>query len=276
MQYHTNSATFELPQRLKDKSMHMFVLRDDGPSEFSIVISHADVQPEETLADFGDRLLKELGRALPRFQLRGMKDCEIGGSPAIELSYSWRKDGNFMHQRQAVVLIEGPTPDSRQAMLVAGTCLTAFSEEWNAAFDEMLASMALRHPLSTAAAAPKRKAVVATEPYTFALSARRRSLHVYANQREACRKTDPREVELDAWAFFDAAGNRLQPHFTAPNSYDPGLRNTGMYELAAHPDPEASNLLDNLHLATIFDPPLDVPGMPHLAAVRSFLEQQAG
>lgn len=276
MQYHTNSATFELPAQLKDKSMHMFVMRDDGPSEFSVVITHADVPAEESLTDFGDRLHKELGRALPRFQLRGLKDCLVGGSPAIELAYSWRKEGNFMHQRQAIVFIEGPVPGTRQAMLIAATCLDAFSEEWNAAFDGLLSSMTLRKPLSVAAAAPKRKVVAATQPYTFALSARRRSLHVYANQAEACRKTDPREVELETWAFFDAAGNRLQPHFTVPNSYDPGLRNTGMYQLAAHSDPEATNLLDNLHLAVIYDPPMDIPALPHLDAVRSFLEQQAG
>lgn len=178
MQYHTNSATFELPAPLKDKSMHMFVVRDDGPSEFSVVITQADVQREESLADFGDRLQKELGRALPRFQLRGLKECQVGGSPAIELAYSWRKDGNFMHQRQAIVLVEGPAPGTRQAMMVAATCLNAFSDEWNAAFDGLLASMTLRNPLSVAAAAPKRKVVVATQPYTFALSARRRSLRL--------------------------------------------------------------------------------------------------
>jgi hypothetical protein len=274
MQYHTNSATFELPSQLKDKSMHMFVMQDDGPSEFSVVMSQADIAPEDSLADFGDRLLKEMTRALPRFQLRGMKDCEVGGSPGIELAYSWRKESNFMHQRQAVVLVEGPAPGSRQALMVTATCLAAFSDEWNAAFDGILASMTLRKPLSVRAAAPIRKVVAATQPYTFALSARRRSLHVFANQGEACRKTDPREVELDTWAFFDAAGNRLQPHFTAPNSYDPGLRNTGMYQLAAHPDPDASCLLDNLHLAAIFDPAPEIPALPHLAAVRSFLEQQ--
>lgn len=276
MQYHTNNATFELPAQLKDKSMHMFAIKDDGPSEFSVVMSQADIDPEESLADFGDRLLKELGRALPRFHLSGMKDIEVGGSPAMELAYSWRKDGNFMHQRQAVVLVEGAAPGSRQAMMITATCLAAFSDEWNAAFEGLLSSITLRKPLSVKAAAPKRKAVTATQPYIFALSPRRRSLHVYATQAEACRKTDPREVELDTWHFFDAAGNRLQAHFTAPNSYDPGLRNTGMYQLAAHPDPEATTLLDNLHLAAIFDPPSDIPALPHLAAVRSFLEHQVG
>ena len=194
----------------------------------------------------------------------------------MELAYSWRKDSNFMHQRQAVVLVEGAAPGSRQAMMITATCLAAFSDEWNAAFDGLLSSITLRKPLSLKAAAPKRKAVAATQPYTFALSPRRRSLHVYATQAEACRKTDPREVELETWHFFDAAGNRLQAHFTAPNSYDPGLRNTGIYQLAAHPDPEATTLLDNLHLAAIFDPPPDIPALPHLAAVRSFLEHQVG
>lgn len=274
MQYHTNNATFELPAQLKDKSMHMFVIRDDGPSEFSVVMSQADIEPEETLAGFGDRLLAEMGRALPRFQLRGMKDTQVGGSPAIELAYNWRKESSFMHQRQAVVLVEGAAPGSRQAMMITATCLAAFSDEWSAAFDSILSSMTLRKPLSLKAAAPRRKAVVATQPYTFALSARRRSLHVYATQAEACRKTDPREVELDTWAFFDAAGNRLQAHFTVPNSYDPGLRNTGMYQLVPHPDSEAATLLDELHLAAIFDPPPDIPTLPHLAAVRSFLEHQ--
>jgi hypothetical protein len=70
--YHANHATFELPAQLKDKTMHMFTLRDDGPSEFNVVVSHADVKPEEQLDQFGERLTKELTRVLPRFQLAAM------------------------------------------------------------------------------------------------------------------------------------------------------------------------------------------------------------
>ena len=57
--YHANHATFELPAQLKDKTMHMFTLRDDGPSEFNVVVSHADVKPEERLDQFGERLTKD-------------------------------------------------------------------------------------------------------------------------------------------------------------------------------------------------------------------------
>ncbi len=36
--YHANSATFALPDRLRDKSVHMFTLNDEGPSDFTMVI----------------------------------------------------------------------------------------------------------------------------------------------------------------------------------------------------------------------------------------------
>ncbi|MFP5394252.1 MAG: DcrB-related protein, partial [Gammaproteobacteria bacterium] len=150
--YHANHATFELPAQLKDKTMHMFTLKDDGPSEFSVVVSHADTQPEEQLEEFGDRLVKELTRALPKFQLRAMKERSIDGSPAVELAYSWRNEGHFMHQRQAMTLVQGPRPGSTQALMIAATCLEAFSDEWNAAFDGILDSMKLRRPLSAAPA----------------------------------------------------------------------------------------------------------------------------
>ena len=94
--YHANHATFELPAQLKDKTMHMFTLRDDGPSEFNVVVSHADVKPEESLDQFGDRLAQELTRALPRFQLKAMTERLVDGAPALELAYSWRNDAGYM------------------------------------------------------------------------------------------------------------------------------------------------------------------------------------
>jgi hypothetical protein len=215
-QYHANSATFELPERLKDKTMHMFTLSDDGPSEFSMVISHADTQPGEQLQDFGTRLMSELGRALPRFQLRSMTERLLDGTPAIELAYSWRNDGNFMHQRQVIGLVEGASEAHVQAILIAATCLQPFTEEWNATFDEMLASVKLRRPLAAPPVAPLQLPEVVNPsglPIVFAFSDRRRTLHVYASADEACRKVDAREVEHRAWDFFDADGEPLTADF---------------------------------------------------------------
>jgi len=217
-QYHINSATFELPDRLKDKTVHMFTLSDDGPSEFSVVVSHADTQPGEQLQDFGTRLVAELGRALPRFQLRVVSERQLDGTPAIELAYSWRNDGHFMHQRQVIALVEGATPGSVQAILVAATCLAPFTDEWNAAFDQMLDSVALRRPLAGPPVSPPAlvDAVAIVQPsgmaIVFAFSERRRMLTIYASADEACRKADAREVAHQAWAFYDADGEPLKAH----------------------------------------------------------------
>ncbi len=215
-QYHANSATFELPARLKDKTMHMFTLSDDGPSEFSLVISHADTYPGEQLQDFGTRLMSELGRALPRFQLRSMTERRLDGTPAIELAYSWRNDGNFMHQRQVIGLVEGTVEGSVQAVLIAATCLQPFTDEWNATFDQLLASVKLRRPLAAPPVAPLQLPELVNPsglPIVFAFSDRRRTLHVYASADEACRKVDAREVEHSAWDFFDADGEPLAANF---------------------------------------------------------------
>jgi hypothetical protein len=152
-QYHTNAASFDLPAQLKDKSMHMFTLKDDGPSDFSMVMSHADAEPGEEVDDFANRLLKELDKALPKFQLRGMSQRTLDGSPAVELAYSWRNDGIFMHQRQVIALMQGPVEGTVQALLVAATCPKGFSDEWNAAFDQVLDSVKLRRPLAAAGGA---------------------------------------------------------------------------------------------------------------------------
>ena len=272
VQHHADHASFELPARLKDKTMHMFTLKDDGPSEFSVVMSHADTQAEEKLEDFSDRLLKELTRALPKFQLRGLKETTLDGAPAIELAYSWRNDGNFMHQRQAITIVQGARPGTTQALMIAATCLAPFSEEWNGAFDALLASVKLRRPLGAAQQAAAPPASAPSLPYVYALSERRRTLHVFGDQDEACRKTDAREVEQDAWAFFDAAGAPLQASFTVPNS-GTLFRKAGAYLLAPHADPAAPGLRARLAQAAVLQTSSAAIAFTSLAEVQAHLDQ---
>ncbi|CUI03126.1 DcrB-related protein [Massilia antarctica] len=248
--YRTNHATFEMPAQLKDKTMHMFTLSDNGPSEFCVVISHADAQAEDTLDNFAERLLAELGKALPDFQLDDSGERAIDGTPAVELAYRWRNDSNLMHQRQVIVLLPGAGAGSQQAMMIAATCFQAFSTQWRAAFEGMLVSVRLRHnaPLAgnDSAAMPATAA-----PTVFALSERRRTLQAFASAEEACRKVDAREVEQDAWTFYDAAGAPLHANFVVPNS-GTLWRKAGSYMLEARPERGAPGLRERLHLATIF------------------------
>ncbi|WP_167241262.1 DcrB-related protein [Massilia genomosp. 1] len=273
MHYQTNHATFELPAQLKDKTMHMFTLNDNGPSEFSVVISHAPAQAEDTLANFSERLLAELGKALPDFHFGGSIERMIDGTPAIELTYRWRSESNFMHQCQVITLLPGAEEGSQQAMLIAATCLQAFSVEWKAAFDGMLDSFKLRH--KTVQAGGDGAGVVASmEPTIFALSERRRTLQVFASADDACHKVDAREVEQDAWAFFNAAGVPLHANFLVPNT-GTLWRKAGSYTLEARPERGAPGLRERMHLATIF-----VAGSPEvrlssIAEVQAMLGQSA-
>lgn len=267
--YDAHHATFTLPAQLRDRTMHMFVLKDDGPNDFSFVVSHADTQGEEDLAEFADRLIKEMSRALPKFLLRGMQERQLDGSPAMELTYSWRNNGIFMHQRQVVVLVQGNAPGSKQAMLMAGTCPNGFSEEWLEAFDNILASVKLRRPLDAQAQLPNPQKPEL--PYVFALSERRRLLHAFPDLESACRRTDAREVERSTWEFFDALGQPLQPRFTQPNA-EWLYGQPGSYVLEPVRGNELPPLNARLHLASALEPHEGVP-LPDLAAVRDLLQQ---
>lgn len=56
MHYQTNEATFTLPEGLLDKTVHMFVLNEDGPNEFSIAVSRSNIPVTETLNEHVQRL----------------------------------------------------------------------------------------------------------------------------------------------------------------------------------------------------------------------------
>jgi len=273
-QHRTNHVSFELPTRLKDKTVHMFSLTDSGPSDFNVVISHAEAGPEETLADFKDRLLQELEKSLPKFLHAGTRERLLDGSPAIELAYSWRSEGKFLHQRQLITLVPGATPGTRTALMIGATCLRAFNDEWKAAFEGILGSMKLRHQGEQDSASAS-DALAPAAPAVFAVSERRRTLHAFLDHEEACRKIDAREVEQDAWTFFDAAGDRLYPNFVVPNS-GTVWRKAGTYVLEARPQLAGASLRDSLNGLTVF-----VQGSPavpfnSIAAVQAHLDKLAG
>jgi len=270
--YHANHATFELPAQLKDKTMHMFTLRDDGPSEFNVVVSHADVKPEESLDQFGDRLAQELTRALPRFQLKAMTERHVDGAPALELAYSWRNEAGYMHQRQVITLVQGSKPGTIEAMLMAATCMREFSDEWNAAFDAIVDSIRLRRPLPQAQeAAPA--APSPDLPTIFALSEPRKTLHVFADRHEAGSRLSARDVNQDHWEFYDADGTRLQANVSRTNGGLSLLRPSGTVTLQRTPEPPGPALGERLHLAQYIQASSSSVPFYSLTEVRAHLDR---
>jgi hypothetical protein len=272
--YHANHATFELPAQLKDKTMHMFTLRDDGPSEFNVVVSHADVKPEEKLDQFGDRLAQELTRALPRFQLKSMTERSVDGAPALELAYSWRNEAGFMHQRQVITLVQGSKPGTIEAMLMAATCLREFSDEWNAAFDAIVDSIKLRRPLEQAQAQDGTAGAPAPALATiFALSEPRKTLHVFADKYEAGSKLSAHDVNEHHWEFYDADGTRLRAHVTRASGGLSLLRPSGTVTLERPAEPHGPALAERLHLAQYIQASSSSVPFYSLTEVRAHLDQ---
>ncbi|NHZ35824.1 DcrB-related protein [Massilia rubra] len=273
MPYHADHAIFELPAQLKDKTMHVFTLGDEGPSEFSVVMSHADAQGDDSLVNFANRLVGELGKALPGFRLMSTLELSLDNTPAIELDYRWRSEGIMMHQRQVMAMIPGAESGAVQALLIAATCRSAFTDAWNDAFDEMLDSVRLRHNNASGAGAAL-KAAAPLASTVFALSERRRTLHAFADHDEACRKIDAREVEQDAWRFFDAAGTPLHPDFVVPNS-GTLWRKAGSYVLERRPERAAPSLRTQLYQASMFVAGSPLVRLSSIAEVQAMLAQSA-
>ena len=94
-------------------------------------------------------------------------------------------------------------------------------------------------------------------------------------QEEACRKIDAREVEQDAWAFFDGAGNPLHANFVVPNS-GTVWRKAGMYVLEARPEQSAPGLRDYLSRVSIYNPSSPAVPFGSIAALQAHLDRTAG
>ncbi|WP_167090589.1 DcrB-related protein [Massilia frigida] len=67
---------------MKDRTVNQFIINDNGPSDFSFVISRAGDFAETTMDAFAGHLAAELRKALPKFELLDKRGLVIDGSPA--------------------------------------------------------------------------------------------------------------------------------------------------------------------------------------------------
>lgn len=223
--YELDEASLELPQILKDKTVHVFALNDDGPNEFNLVVSRAEAQTDDTLDEFAERLSAELKKALPKFQLKRRQEATVDGSPAVELFYQWSNNGIAMQQRQTITLVQAAHAPVPQALMVAGTCMHAFTEHWHGVYDRALASMKVRRPWPPVAIGeaandegPSAEAEppLVLMPCAFALS-RNHTLHVFASLEEIPAHVGALEVEEGLWKFYDQDGHPAEVLWQQPN-----------------------------------------------------------
>jgi hypothetical protein len=240
MDYRFNEASVVLPAQLIDKSLQTFILADGGQS-FNVVVSRVDPEPEESLAQLCERLLKAWQSELPQFKMIERRHIIVDRQTAECFDCRWNASGITIHQRQVVALAPGPEADEpMNGLIVTGTCQNQFAEPYTGIFEKFVKSLRWRH----AAQIPDERG---TEPprYCFALSRNDGALHVFAGAIDASAEIDPVEVEHDRWQFYDDDGTPLYVKWLKPNRRTANERIPGSYQLIAGSGADNSAPLQN-------------------------------
>jgi len=240
MDYRFNEATVVLPAELIDKSLQNFILAD-GRQSFNVVVSRVDLEPEESLAQLCERLLKAWQSQLPQFKIIERRRITVDRQAAEYFDCRWEADGIAIHQRHIVALAPSPEPaETMTGLIVTGTCQNQFTKPYTEIFEEFIASLRWRH------AAPRpNESQNELSGYCLALHLSDRSLHVFANARDASKQIDPFEVDNGLWEFYDDDGAPLYVEWIEPNRRTADTLKPGSYQLVVRNGANDSAPLQN-------------------------------
>ncbi len=138
--FQANEFSARLPEGLKDKTVNIFSLTDDGPSDLSVVVARDRPTEGEGLTAYADRQLKLLQQRLPLFRVANQADIFLDGQPAVQVDYTFQSGQTQMFQRQVIVY----APARGVMLLLSATCKGRLEPKWEAMFGELLADFRLR------------------------------------------------------------------------------------------------------------------------------------
>ncbi|TDV58963.1 DcrB-related protein [Pseudomonas sp. LP_7_YM] len=103
--FHTNELSFVRPEGFKDKTFHVFTLTDIGPSPLSVVIGRTPIDGAIDLETMAQQLLADLNKALSHLEwIEPLCPAEVAGVEARRVEFSWRQQGQPVHQLQLLFL----------------------------------------------------------------------------------------------------------------------------------------------------------------------------
>ena len=140
--FHTNEFVCSLPSELKDRTLNVFALRDDGPSEFNIVVSRDELDASETIEAYIARQLHLLSERVAGVTIVAQARTTVDGEPAILVDFTWAAPEGTMHQRQVTVKVPGEGPS--RVVVFTGTTREALSERWEQMMNAVLADVRFR------------------------------------------------------------------------------------------------------------------------------------
>ena len=202
--YEMNDAAIDLPANFTDKTMHLFTVDAAGSSSFTFVVSRAPMEKDDTVDTFVTRLVAEMRKTLPRFELKHQGVREVDGETAREVDYQWVSEGSPLHQRQTVVM-SPMSGEQRMAISFIGTCPKTFSAEKRKEYDTLIDSVVLKRP-DVAGFIPTQLGRDALG-FVFVLHEGTETLYVLTNMAELMRH-DVTEMSQGV-SFFEASGAPL-------------------------------------------------------------------
>lgn len=253
----------DLPAQFKDKTMHLFTADEAGGGTFTFVVSRAPMEVDDTVQTFATRLVSEMRKTLPRFELNYLHESEVDGVSAREIDYRWMSEGTQLYQRQTVVMSPVLERD-RTAISFIGTTSKGFSRETEKTYLELVGSVALKRPGSSLFVAEPLD--VAAVGYVFVLHEPTRILYALPSVAELYRH-DVTEMSSGV-AFYDGRGIRLSLQL-APDGMQGWPKPDGGALALWTTDP-----LANAQLETLLDGVAAVKGsagLSTIAAVRTVL-----
>lgn len=204
--YQMNDAALDLPEEFTDGTMHLFSTGKDAASKFTFVVSRADMEPGDTVDTFVERLVSQMRKTLPRFELKNIQVREIDGETGREVEYVWVSEGTPLHQRQTVVVLHAANGTPPRAISFIGTCPKIFSPERTAQYAKMIASVKLK--AAPVRAFESKKLDPAAGGIVFVLRASDGSLRIVQGMQELFRHDIAEALNPDV-AFFDHTGAPL-------------------------------------------------------------------
>lgn len=139
MKYHFHEGALQVPEYLDDRTVNVLAPQL-GSAGLTIAITRDPLEGEESLQQFVDRQLADLGRQVAKYQKGPQQPAHLGkGKSAIEglkFAVSYKQQGKLIHHVQAVFAMSS----ARKVMSVTFSSPIQFTAEHQATVEQVLAS----------------------------------------------------------------------------------------------------------------------------------------
>lgn len=145
--FHINELSFIRPAELKDKTLHMLTLNENGPSPFTFVISRSALSLEDSIDIVAARIISEYEKVMvaPTL-LEPLQPCIIAGADARQMMYRWRQHGVLLTQRHYLMVANDEYEQRRLLQFTAtSNSPSGFSYDDMQMMEALIGSVKLRY-----------------------------------------------------------------------------------------------------------------------------------